>query len=125
MQAMRPQFDQLNWNSRPNSDTHPSALFDRDRHKEPFAWGVERLAREGAVCSARCQGQFPAGCFLSVPNTAFQFFLPPSCNACNAFSTPSEPETWLGGNSLNVERNWPMIIVAGIMTHNFLPHHSP
>ena len=55
----------------------------------------------------------------------FQFFLPPSCNASNAFSTLSEPETWLGGNSLNVARNWPMIVMAGIMTHNFLPHHSP
>ena len=62
---------------------------------------------------------------LEHPGHRFQFFLPPSCNACNAFSTPSEPETWLGGNSLNVERKWPMIIVAGIMTHNFLPHHSP
>ena len=28
---------------------------------------------------------------------ASQFFLPPSCNACNAFSMLSEPETWLGG----------------------------
>ena len=59
------------------------------------------------------------------PRHRFQFFLPPSCNASNAFSTLSEPETWLGGNSLNVARNWPMIIMAGIMTHNFLPHHSP
>ena len=31
------------------------------------------------------------------PDTVVQFFLPPSCNACKAFSTLSEPETWLGG----------------------------
>ena len=30
-----------------------------------------------------------------------------------------------GGNSLKVARNLPMITVAGIMTHSFLPHHSP
>ena len=35
--------------------------------------------------------------FRPVPDIRCQFFLPPSCNACNAFSTPSEPETWLGG----------------------------
>ena len=41
------------------------------------------------------------------PRHRFQFFLPPSCDACDAFSTPSEPDTWLGGHSLKVERNCP------------------
>jgi hypothetical protein len=60
------------------------------------------------------------------PNSTRSRYLPPPAApdwmASRNRVTLIEPDTWLGGYSLNVARNCPTICTAGTIVHNLSPH---
>jgi len=49
----------------------------------------------------------------------------PAWMACSAPSTPVVADSWLGGNSLDVARNWPTMAPLGIKVQSLSPHQRP
>jgi hypothetical protein len=72
------------------------------------------------------QDELPIVMLQRQPNSTQSRYLPPPAApdwiASRNRVTLSEPDTWLGGYSLNVVRNCPTICTAGTIVHNLSPH---